>query len=748
MSNFKKEVFGEGGMLHRAFGAGYELRHEQVNMSIASAKAIMNREVLLAEGATGVGKSFAYMIPSVSPVTRQTFKGPVVISTSTKVLQDQIYGKDVPAILDATGQPLDVVLAKGRNNYISVRRLEAYLNQVETGEVSFESHDVATNGLPLLNALRASLEATQGEFANFGEDVPLEIRTAIESTDTDCHGEDCASFGSCPYQRAKQQRKHADILIVNHALLALHIAFGRVLPAECGTFIIDEAHKFYESVSTVFSTEITLRQVHRFIDMFQRKLRGFREHIKDSVGMAHLAELLNTFEKRSRRDKNRAVDFFETAQREIEDTAVYSSVCSRDAVRFGFAVETPELEGEVLEDVLQAYVEDCRRLAEIFGIVDASEDDSLEDVDVDDADELHVDVKNLSKSASEIHSRFVSILSREAPSKWCYWSEVSPIFSENRASVRESRTEGNGVAHRQRNEQHPRFSAKDIDTPYRLTLKCTPIDISEQIAPLFKSENAVILTSATLQVSNSFDRIRQQLGLSGDAVKKIVNEKVYRSPFPYKENVEIHLFNNVLLDRPYPNASEDKVETYYQQQARLVEYYVRLREGRALILCSSNRLLHELYTRLEMTFEEMDVEVFRQMGTDRLKETVEAFKANETSVLFGVASCWEGLDAPGATLETVIIPQLPFAPPHPLIDARRALLDDSENWFNEISLPDMLLHLKQGAGRLVRSNTDTGVIAILSPRPLTKRYGRDIIKALPPGRLVRNCRGALDFLNF
>ena len=92
MGNFKKEVFGEGGMLHRAFGAGYELRHEQMNMSIAAAKALMNREVLLAEGATGVGKSFAYMIPSVSPATRQAFQGPVVISTSTKVLQDQIHG--------------------------------------------------------------------------------------------------------------------------------------------------------------------------------------------------------------------------------------------------------------------------------------------------------------------------------------------------------------------------------------------------------------------------------------------------------------------------------------------------------------------------------------------------------------------------------------------------------------------------------------------------------------------------------
>lgn len=276
MGNFKKEVFGEGGMLHRLFGDRYEVRHEQMNMSIACARAMMNREILLTEGATGVGKSFAYMIPCVSPATRQTFGGPVVISTSTKVLQDHIYDKDVPSILDATDQALNVVLAKGRNNYISVRRLNDYLSQIESGEVSFESHKVKETALPLLNDLRASLKSTGGEFANFGEEVPPpEIRKAIESTDTDCHGEACASYGSCPYQDAKQRRKQADILIVNHALLALHVAVGRVLPQECTTFIIDEAHKFYDSVSEVFSDEITLRQIHRFMDMFQRKLRGF-----------------------------------------------------------------------------------------------------------------------------------------------------------------------------------------------------------------------------------------------------------------------------------------------------------------------------------------------------------------------------------------------------------------------------------------------------------------------------------------
>ena len=143
----------------------------------------------------------------------------------------------------------------------------------------------------------------------------------------------------------------------------------------------------------------------------------------------------------------------------------------------------------------------------------------------------------------------------------------------------------------------------------------------------------------------------------------------------------------------------------------------------------------------------MGITALRQIGTDHLRQTFNVFKTDENSVLFGVASCWEGLDAPGSTLETVIIPQLPFAPPHPVLDARRALLPDPENdWFREISLPDMLLRLKQGAGRLVRSMTDRGVIAILSPRLLTKSYGREIIKALPPGRVVKNPVDALRYI--
>ena len=355
--------------------------------------------------------------------------------------------------------------------------------------------------------------------------------------------------------------------------------------------------------------------------------------------------LNETVDHRSK-DEWIAKDFFQMAHDSVYEAAIGVSAATEASERFGYAVLSPALECPNMVLMLSEYQNICEDLFEVFGItsVNLSEEELPKNPE---ERKRYVSIVNLYKSAVEILTRFEAIVNGQDPHLWCYWSEVSQHF-------------------------------KGLETPYRLTLKRTPIDISKQIAPLFNENNAVIFTSATLQVSDSFARIRQQLGLYGKEVEKDISERVYASPFPYKENVEIHLFNNVLLDRPRPS-DEDEVQRYYHQQARLTEYYVRLRGGRALILCSSNRLLHELYTRLELTFHELGVNVFRQMGTDRLKETVEAFKADETSILFGVASCWEGLDAPGATLETVVIPQLPFAPPHPLTDARKALLDNSDN---------------------------------------------------------------------
>ena len=715
MGNFKKDVFGIEGMLHRKFGDGYEVRDQQVAMSIACAKVIRDREVLLAEGATGVGKSFAYLIASVSPAIRQALKekghkGPIVISTSTKVLQDQLWEKDVPSILDATGQPLRVVLVKGRNNYVSVRRLGEYLEDVRDQKVQFESAEVAKTAQPILEEMLKCVGTSDGEFSNFEQDVSPEIRVEVESTDDDCLSKECPNFSQCPYYRSKAARESADILIVNHAILALSFVNPNVLPQECSTYIIDEAHKFFAAVSGVFQSNITLRQVERFLKVYRTRLGKIRGDINNSLQMLVLTGYLNKVEKRWKEDVDIAESFFDESLKTVESLAVSQRI-SESALPFGYSVETPDLAGDDLKDVLLDYVKASQEFAYELGVsLDREDDDSEEDVDG-----LTKRVRNLYKLAVEMSNRFEAILSQDDTQLWCYWSEVA--------------------ATRRKHEV----------VSYHLSLIRTPIDISKQIQPLFDPKHAVIFTSATLQVSNSFGRIRHQLGLNAADVS--VSQRVYPSPFPYQKNVEIHLFDNVLVDRPKPNVSETEKAIYRQQQAALVEYYIRLRDGRALILCSSNQLLQELYDRLELVLADMGVTTLCQHGTDRLKKTVERFKTDERSVLFGVASCWEGLDAPGPTLETVIVPQLPFAPPHPLTDARKALLDNSDNWFNEISLPDMLLHLKQGAGRLVRSKTDRGVIAILSPRPLTKVYGRDLRKALPPGRMLWNPKGALNFLS-
>ena len=712
MANFKKDVFGKDGMLHRAFGDGYEIREQQVNMSVDCAKAVLNRDLLLAEGATGVGKSFAYLIASVSPSIRQALAemdadAPIVISTSTKVLQDQIWEKDVPEILKATDQALKVVLAKGRNNYVSARRLHEFAQGVENMTAEFATAETAAIASRIAPQLQDWIDPNAGEFADFAEPVPHEIRLEIESTPTDCHGEACQFYAKCPYQRAKSKRKTADILVVNHALLALHIAYQKVLPSECSTFIIDEAHKFYDVVSSVYEVEITLRQVEWFFKTFRTRLRKLRALVmQDAEKLRQMITLLNRFEKRKSKDADTATTFFQDAF-----AAVQTAIGKASVSRFGYAVLTPKIEAKALSSVLSKYVAACKSLSKAFGIEYADLADNPE------LTPIYLALEGLTQASKELAARVEAVVSDDDPHLWCYWSQVA------------------------------RATDTDTDAAYRLSLKRTPIDITEQIAPVFDAENAVIFTSATLQVDERFARIRNQLGITAGETEKNVIERVYPSPFPFAKNVEIHVFDDVLLDRPSPHASPDAKERYWQEQARLVEYYVRLRNGRALVLCASHQQLHELSERLEPCFYDMGITALRQIGTDHLRQTFNVFKTDENSVLFGVASCWEGLDAPGSTLETVIIPQLPFAPPHPVLDARRALLPDPENdWFREISLPDMLLRLKQGAGRLVRSMTDRGVIAILSPRLLTKSYGREIIKALPPGRVVKNPVDALRYI--
>ena len=424
MGNFKKDVFGKDGMLHRAFGDGYEIREQQVNMSIDCAKAVLNRNILLAEGSTGVGKSFAYLIASVSPAIRQALveeenDAPIVISTSTKILQDQVWEKDVPEILEATGQDLKVVLAKGRNNYISVRRLHEFVKDVENLTAQFSTAENAAIANRIAPELTDWVDLDAGEFANFSEPIPHEIRLEIESTHTDCHGEACRFYAQCPYQRAKAKRKTADIIVVNHALLALHIAYQNILPRECNTFIIDEAHKFYDVVSSVYEKEITLRQLEWFFKTFRTRLRKLRDLVmSDAEKFRLVIDMLNTFEKRKAKDADTAIAFFLNAYAAVQQSAE-NKTSTQASSRFGYAVLTPKLDATALSSMLSGYVEACEAISEAFDIKYA---------DLADAPQLtpiYLALENLRQASQEFDTCLEAVISEDAPHLWCYWSFVA-----------------------------------------------------------------------------------------------------------------------------------------------------------------------------------------------------------------------------------------------------------------------------------------------------------------------------------
>lgn len=746
----KKDVFGTGGMLHNHIGAKYELREGQMRMAVAVAQAIIGRNILLCEGATGIGKSFGYLIPAFSPATRamrEDLEGeskPIILSTSTKILQDQLIELDVPMVSKATNVDMRCHVAKGRNNYLSWRRLENFQSQLADNTFLFSDKDAPEKSTIQAHALAAWWQTIfendmeiDGEFSNFTQQgyekvlgtkvaseavdmhFPLnsEVLAAIRSDHTDCLGKACDNaMGICPYYKKKRGMDDAGLIIANHTLLALHLRYGSVLP-EANTFIIDEAHKFYQAVSKAFQIELGARRVRNFLKTFMNRWNAFKKRA-EAVDSGAITREMEYFDQLSRHTEALASDFFLAYHQVLHEQALSDRLINAQTEMYGYTLTAPVHEkSEELVKELRKYVDRCKAFAmECFSTeMDVAEDaDASDEIDPVLADDYEL-FRLIYTAAANMTSEAKSVLSHKSPEKYCYWAEIA-----------DAKKDGTQI----------------IDAE-RLMLIQTPIDIIGYLAPLFAEDNSVILTSATLTTGRGdFGRLKSQLGLQDYPQ---VRQLIEPSPFPFKDNAQIHLFSKILLP-PKPSDTLDVQEAYLEEQAALCEYYLKLHHGRALILCTSRYFMNQLYERMHPVIEELGVSGYIQTPDVNVKQLLSDFVKDETSVLFGVESCWEGLDAPGDTLKTLVITRLPFAPPHPVTEARIQQLADQRTGFREVLLPEMLLRMKQGSGRLIRSATDWGVIAILDPRVMTKSYGCDIQNSLPPAEIVRNPVKTLQYL--
>lgn len=600
---------------------GFAPRAEQQAMAEAVAAAIATRGRLIVEAGTGTGKTFAYLLP----VLRTRRK--VIISTGTRHLQDQLFGKDLPVVRAALGTPLHAALLKGRTNYLCLHRLET---------AAGDGRQFSPRQLHDLETVRAWAGLTRhGDIAELGavpEDSPVWPR--VTSTAENCLGQECVHFQDCFVIRARRNALEADVVVINHHLLFADMVlkeegFGELLPG-ADAFIIDEAHQLPDVASVFFGITLSSHQLRDLV----RDVRA--EHLREAGDIQDLPEATDRLEGLTHR--------LRLALGQADRRAAWSAVGGDAQVQAALA-DLADALGQLADWLVPAA-------------------------------ERGKGLDNCRQRAVQLRDRLAQLMTHE-PGEYIHWFETQR-------------------------------------TAFRLNL--TPLNV----APVFRSclDNlacAWVFTSATLAVGESFTHFASQLGLEDAQTLKL------DSPFDYARNALLYLPGGL----PDPNAPE-----YGDAVVTCAREVLAASGGRAFLLFTSHFALRHAARELEA---DCPYPLLVQ-GTAPRRELLERFRALGNAVLLGTSSFWEGVDVRGEALSCVIIDKLPFGSPgDPVLQARiEALRRQGANPFMAYQLPNAVITLKQGIGRLIRDRGDRGVLVLCDPRLRGKSYGRVFLNSLPP----------------
>lgn len=676
--------FAEEGPLARAL-PGYRRREGQVEMARDVFRTLTDGGTLLAEAGTGTGKSFAYLLPAL--LTARSGGGRVMVSTHTRHLQDQLFGKDLPTLNEALGGGVRAVLLKGRNNYICRRRYEAMV--ADPSKLDAADREAL---LPLVRWMARTRTGDISEAPAFKPVFSGGLWNRITSESGFCSARVCRASPGCFLHRIRSSAQAAHVVLLNHALLFSDLAAGGGVLGDYDRLVFDEAQHVEkvaaESLGFKYNLPTLRTTLTRLYDPASERgllvrLQTHAPRLKTPLerGSADADPLENAI-----LGVKKALETGTAFLRELD--AALRSEADRNGYSRRIRYRSGEEEFADYTDLVETHREALKKLDDLLDEL-ARELTGDEGTLPAEGDDIFNELQRLSIEAGRLAAAF-GRLTGGGEENTVFWVEVP---SSSRGAV---------------------------------TLYGAPLDVGSVLKQaLYPRLHSLVLTSATLTVDNRFDYLKSRLGIEEEAAGGI-----YDSPFDLRGQLFIAVAD--FLGDPKRDEKE-----FTRRVARLAQRLPTELDAGTFILFTSQRMLRNVHDLSGPQLEREGWLTLAQGRSGGRADMLQRFREERRSVLYGVDSFWEGVDIPGESLELAIIARVPFAvPTEPLVEARsEKIRREGGDPFREYTLPEAALRLRQGIGRLIRTTEDVGVAVICDPRLIHSRWGKTILRSLPVGPL-------------
>ncbi|MDO9577483.1 MAG: helicase C-terminal domain-containing protein [Candidatus Cloacimonadales bacterium] len=681
------EAFQKGGLFDRQYDK-YELREGQIDMAKAILDKYERSEFLLVEAGTGVGKSLAYLVPSIMFSNANDNKK-IIISTNTKNLQEQLFYKDLPTVSKSINLPFKASLLKGRRNYAC---------QKKWLEVSMD-RDRMLNSSEMRSMLNLVVwkEFTEtgdiSENSSFNPNRDASLWKKLSADNFICRKRRCPHFKQCYLMNIRTKAEESNLVIINHHLLLADLTAENAVLGEYEYLIVDEAHNLPQLAQIELGMSLSYPEVNNFFtSLFSAKKKfqfGVLVNLKTAAIKSEFpakTEFLEKIEeviKLINDNKDMFADFFRKIAEVVKSQGNYGKLRIKDTGDHEFLTS-------YFNKIINFWEEFSRSFLPIFEILSKVNKQRF----VDHGQNLEM-LESIQLRIAEYYNSLL-LLYNPNLKEFAYWMET--------------------------------FPTQDEKYPAGVLCYC-PLNVNEIFQKkLYERMKSIVFTSATIAIRDKFKYFSNRMGL--DLLEEgFVQELVVQSPFDY------HKQSMVLVAGFLP---DPKDRFFKAQSLEVIRQSVEISQAGTMVLFTAYKNLNEAYDEFGDEFYAKDILLLTQGKGMGRSAMLKEFRKQRNSVLLGTNSFWEGVDVPGESLELLILHKLPFlVPSEPIVEAYLEKLDEEgKDSFMHYMLPNALLKYRQGFGRLIRHKTDRGVVLVLDNRVLTKRYGQFFIDTVPARTII------------